>query len=128
MSKIYQPKCDNWIEHNVYMQIIFIIRDYDRMIEEYRDLLEESPNPPDGQPRGSGTGDPTARKVFKAVNISDKIKAIDKAIEYTPKEYCDPILENIKTGKPFPDYANRKTWTKWKGRFIRIVGENLYLI
>lgn len=127
MSRVYQPQLnnDNWIPHELYMQIIHIIRDYDRMKSELNDLIEESPAPSDGQPRGTQTSDPTVRKALKVSVTSDKIRAVEKAIASIPEEYQDDILENIKHNKPFPDYGNRKTWSKWKGRLIRNVGINL---
>ena len=130
MSKIYQPKhnSDNWIPHELYMQIIHIVRDYDGMVERLQDKLEESPAPSDGQPRGTGTSDPTFNKAQKISVLHDRITAIDSAVKMVPEEYREGILDNIRFNKPFPDYASMKTWTRWKGRLIKRIGENLYLL
>lgn len=130
MAKIYQPRKnnENWIPHTLYMRVICAIRDYDRMVDEYNDKLAESPAPADGMPHSTQIGDPTSRKAFKVETLHDNIVAIDEAVNSVPLEYRQPILDNIKYNVAFPDYANRKTWIKWKGRLIRRAGENLNLI
>lgn len=110
------------------MQIIYIIRDYDRLKASQDDLILESPPPPDGMPRGSGTGDPTANKASKIEKVHDEVKAIEKAMNGIPVEYLQPILDNIKEGTRFPDYANYKTWKNYKRILIRKVGENLDML
>lgn len=128
MSKVYQPKTEKWIPHNLYMQIIYIIRDYDRLKASIDDKILESPPPPDGMPRGSGTGDPTANRARKLELLMEQIRGIENAIRCIPEEYRQPILDNIKNYTRFPDYADRKTWSRWKGALIRKVGENLNML
>lgn len=128
MPKIYQPKPDRWIPHNLYMQIIYIIRDYDRLKASQDDVILESPPPPDGMPKGNGTGDPTSSKAFKLAMEHDKVGGIEKAMKTIPPEYLHPILDNINNQTKLPDYADRKTWSRWKGTLIRRVGENLNML
>lgn len=110
------------------MQIIYIIRDYDRLKVSQEDIILESPPPPDGMPRGSGPGDPTANKASKYAKERDKVRGIEKAMQSIPPEYLQPILDNIKESARFPDYANYKTWKTWKRILIRKVGENLEML
>lgn len=127
MGKIYQPSQDKWIPHNLYMRIIYIIRDYERLRIQRDDILEESPAPPDGMPRGTGTSDPVFQKTLKLEALSEEVKSIESAINAIPEEYRRGVLDNI-NGVRFPDYADLKTWKVWKRRLIYKVGENLKLL
>ena len=124
--KDYKPV--NWIEHSLYMRIIYTIRDLDRLKEEHDLIIEESPMPPDGQPRGTGTSDPTFSKANKVLRLHDDIVAVESALQSIPEEYRKGLMRNIINRERFPEYADRKTWSKWKRRFIQKVGENLGLL
>ena len=97
--KDYKPV--NWIEHSLYMRIIYTIRDYDRLKETHDLLIEESPPPPDGMPRGTVTGDPTYAKALKVERYHDDILAVDRALNMIPEEYRKGVMQNIvKREKP----------------------------
>lgn len=128
MSKIYQPKSVKWIPHNRYMQIIYIIRDYDRLKVSINDVIEESPPPPDGMPRGNGTGNPTANKAAKLERVHEELRGIERAINTIPEEYRQSVLNNIQHNIRFPDYADYKTWKTWKRLLVQRVGENLNML
>lgn len=61
-----------------------------------QDIIDESPLPPDGQPKGNGTGNPTERKTIKIsermstrriLTTEKKIKGIERAMQrLTPEE------------------------------------------
>jgi len=116
MARIYTPKeSEKWIPHNLYMSIIYQIRDYDRQKAEL-DAFRESAD------RGHN---PTERKGIKIVQMGRTVSAIEHALEDIPKEYRPDVWAHIVNGAPYPDYANIKTWRKYKLLFIRLVGENL---
>ncbi len=116
MAKVYQPiESEKWIPHNLYMAIIYHIRDYDRQkaeLEGYRQSSDKGRNP-------------TEKKGVKLAQMSRMISAIDHAIETVPEEYRSGIWEHIVNDKPYPDYAGAKTWRRWKLVLIRKIGENL---
>lgn len=80
----------------VYNIAIWMIRDYDRMME----------NPE-----------------FYA----DKINVIDEAIKAIPSEYMPGIWDNITQRKPFPEYAHRTTFSRYKSKFLMEVVTSLNL-
>ena len=110
----------------VYHQTIWLIRDYARMIEQMNDILLSSPAPADGQPRGSRSYrvSETTIKVEKRETLRKKTTAIESALKIIPEEYRKPIWDNIQERKPYPLYADRTTYCRWKSRFIYNVAIN----
>lgn len=64
---------------DLYRQTLWMIKGYDRMKTEYDNAIWDSPEPPDGQPRGSNTGDPTSREGLKRAELFRKLQAIEQA-------------------------------------------------
>lgn len=60
-------------------QVIWLVKDYDRMKAEYDNTIWNSPAHPDGQPRGRNSGDPTSREAMKRAELSRKLQAIEQA-------------------------------------------------
>jgi len=117
-----------YIPHELFMQAVYLIKDYDRIKAEY-DAIPEATSTSDGQPRGSGISDTTQRKALKREQLSHRIKAIDDAANLMPEEYRKHIINNIKYEINYPlDYANKNTWTNWKKRFILGICERMYWI
>lgn len=67
------------------------------------DIIDESPEPADGQPKGNGVGKPTERKAIKIyektgtkrlIKIEKNINAIEKAFKRLPEEEME-IVELI---------------------------------
>lgn len=72
----------------------------------------------DGQPRGSGTSDPTARDTDERLRYHDDVKAVEKALSKIPQEYQEGIYNAVIYRKHYPDYAGLNTWKRWRQRFI----------
>ena len=79
----------------VYMQTIWILRDYPRMRQEADAILHESPPPPDGQPRGTGKGDDVFTKAARREDLLRKTSAIENALGSIPKEYRQGVWRNV---------------------------------
>lgn len=122
----YQPQHKNpyILPHNLYMQTLYLIRDYDRLKREYVDSIEETPSK-DGQPRGTRIPDPTASKAIQLENISQKLGAIERSLEMVPVEYRNHVLCKILYGTRYPDYASRNTWSMHRCRFIHNVAKRM---
>ena len=74
------------LDPDVYSRCVATAKGYYRMLQRQREIEEEiihETHAPDGQPRGSGTGDPTARKVEKILQRQrendKKIRAVEQA-------------------------------------------------
>lgn len=96
----------------------WLVRDYDNLKAEYEKILEQSSPPPDGQPRGTRSGDPTQRSAIALAPVSQKIDAIEKALEEIPEEYRSGVFLHIKDGAPFPDDASSDTYRNWTDAYL----------
>ncbi|MBQ0005103.1 MAG: hypothetical protein KBS68_04485 [Clostridiales bacterium] len=112
----------------VYHTALWIIRDYDRMVEEANDVLLESPSPSDGMPRSSKLVDEVAGKAERRAGYARKIIAIEKALDRIPDEYQRGVWENITKRKAFPKDASRSTYSRNKSKLVYHVAKNLELI
>lgn len=104
------------------------IRDHNRKVKEYKKIVEESPPPPDGQPRGSGTGKPTERDGIRRAELREAIDAVQAALKQVPEEYRKGVWENIFLERRYPDDADPRTYRTYKQRFIYYVAHNMFWI
>lgn len=109
----------------VYNQTLWIIRDYQRMKEEAQAILVESPAPPDGMPKGTGTGDEVFRKAMERDDYIMKIRAIDKSLALIPAEYRKGVWNNITRYDRYPSDASRSTYAEQKSKFVFAVAVEL---
>ena len=126
----YQPHKNNpyWLPNTLYRRVLDTVRDYGRMVEEYKELFHETASG-DGQPRSSSPGDPVERKVERIERLWNDIRAIEMAMIRVPSEYRQGVLRNIQAGGwPVDVPAHLNTWSKWRRRFLYWVAENLKLI
>lgn len=124
----YQRTKNNpyYLEQSTYKLTLAFIRTYPTLRETLVDTIEESPPPPDGMPRGTGTGDSTASKATRIEPLHDDITIIDNALKIIPEEYRQAILDSIINYKPYPLWADRSTFWRWKQRFVFEVYEKKY--
>ena len=126
MPKIYQLTKKNpyVLPENLYRQMLYLIKDYDRIKLLREETLHTTPRS-DGGPRGSGTSDPTFSKAVIRLRIEEDLKAMDKALTLIPEEYAEHIINHARYNVRFPDWADRKTWFKYQSKYIYYVAENL---
>ncbi|MCO7121928.1 hypothetical protein NIA71_08185 [Ihubacter massiliensis] len=123
----YIPKsCE--LPDNLARQVYWLVKDYDRMKLEYDNAIWDSPGPPDGQPRGGNTSDPTSKEAIKRAELFKKIQAIEQSKLEIPEQYREGIWNNIVHRTPYPIIAGRTTWWTYKTKFLRKVAEKLYWI
>ena len=130
MSRDYQAKLNNpyLLPQPLYRMTLAFIRDYPRKLSEYNNICEESPAPPDGQPKGTLTGDPTERAGLRRAKLHDSIKAVDQALALLPEEYRKGVWNNIIHYKRYPDDADPRTYRRYKQMFIYHVAKNNYWV
>lgn len=144
MPRHYQVKKNNpyIMDKDVYMQMFYLIRCYPRLLGRREALLHGSPLPPDGQPRGSGTSNPTEQKAMMLCTIGTQIEAIEQTIVYmrgkysTPERDFDAYEAFMDYGvfcwyrsKPSKDMAPcKKTWYRYRSEFAYHVAKKLNYI
>lgn len=112
----------------VYLTTLWQIRDYYRMKEEAQAILDESPPPPDGMPKGTTVGDMVFNKAVRREQYISKTRAIEETLLIVPKEYRRGVWCNIMRGDPFPLDAHRGTYSEWKSKYIHAVAVKLEII
>ena len=127
----YQRKKKNpyLLPHNVYMQTLYLIRDYERLKDEYNQLLYASSMPCDGQPKGSGgVGRPAENKAVILSGISTKTDAVENALKQIPECYRKGVWNNVLYGWRYPIDADERTYRTYKQRFIYAVAKKMLFI
>lgn len=127
----YQPHKNNpyWLEPSLYKRVLYIVRDYSRMKKKYQEVLNSSPPPSDGLPKGGLPGNPVVAKAEKLDRLYFDLHAIEKALMKVPEDYRHGVMENVESGGwPVDKPAHYKTWLYWRKRFLYFVAENLKLL
>ena len=126
----YQPHKNNpyWLPNTLYRRVLAVVRDYDRMVKEYKEIVHETASG-DGQPRSPVPGDPVERKVERMDRLWQDIRAIEMALIHVPPEYRQGVLKNIQSGGwPVDVPAHYKTWVYWRKKFLFYAAENFHLV
>ena len=128
MPRNYQRKKNNpyLLPHNLYMRVLYIVKDYDRLKDEYHAILDS------GAAAGvvnANTGGapltPTEDKAIRLALISDELHAIEQALMMIPDEYRQGVKHNVMYGAWYPGDADERTYRRWKQCFINQVARRL---
>jgi len=130
MPRNYQRTKNNpyLLPHKLYMRVLYIIKDYDRLKDEYRAIVDFSLPELAGMPGSSETANPTEDKAIKAAAISDELHAIEQALMMVPPEYRQGLMNNIKYRTPYPYTAHYNTWRYWRYKYTWNVAKRLHLV
>lgn len=120
MAKDYKPRAVK-LPYDEYMISLWYIRGYNRRKEEERAILDESAAPSDGMPRSTDISDPVEDKALKRIRLREQNEIVDRALMDIPPEYRRAIWENVVYRKPYPQTANKNTFSLWRVRFITAV-------
>ena len=110
------------------MATIYQIRDYQRMKDEAEAILQASPMPTDGMPKGTAPVNGVEKAAEKREQYIHITRIIEDAMYSIPKEYRKGVWENIQSRKGFPRDADRVTYARYKSRVVYEVAKKLYLI
>lgn len=129
----YQRKKNNKyiLPNALYNQVLWQIRDYYRLKEEYNSIPTESKSVSDidGMPHGHTTGDDgMVNKVEKMRRLSTIIHIIDQERDAIPEEYQQGVWNNIMYRRAYPEGADRTTYARWKSRMIFNIAKRQGLI
>lgn len=131
------------IDKEVYKYIEYELRHFEknkRKLEELRDeIIESSPEPPDGMPKGQGsTGNPTESKVLKLIT-SVSIKKLEDTVDAITTVYSNltedhqqffdwNYVKNAGIVKTCMEvHISEKTYYRWKDTIIDMVATELGL-
>ncbi len=126
----YQRKRNNRykLPADLWYRTLYFIRGYERMRAEYDERIDEGMSiGSDSAPVGktNRTGDPTAAKAMKLSDLSEQVRAIERARLAIPYEYVEGIWNNIMNHDPYPRDADPRTYGTWKARFVYEVAKNM---
>ena len=149
MARNYQVESKFKLEHNLYMQILYMVRGYRELKRRKAEILYKGPRPLYEESHESNRKTqkftaPTETKAIVLAGIDTQLSAVEKAInvlKYKYKYTC--------TGEPFDalgaflDYGvfcyyrsdpgkelcpAKKTWSRYRSEFCYLVAENLNLV
>lgn len=125
MAKEYQPKTKKYsLPHNVYMQMVYMVRDYERMKAEYKSLLDETP-PPFKDSDGLAV-DPTAEKAIRREDLYRRLKAVESGLASIPEEYRPSIYNNVVYRIRYDDrYTSYRTYGYHKAKMMWTIAHEL---
>ena len=100
-----------------------------------KEIIHGSAGPADGMPRGSGTGDPTARKAERLIvslaRVEEKIRAVEDALDALPDDEAKYLIrKNIFEGVPIKSvdvHMSESTCKRVREAYILRVAVNLGL-
>lgn len=97
------------IDKRLYKYIEYEMYHYDEYKKEIEqkkeEILEGSPAPPDGMPKGNATGNPTERKAMKLsmsvgfAAMEKTVKGIDKALSLLKDEHLKLFIQMYRKGR-----------------------------
>lgn len=131
------------IDKDIYKYVNKELQRYEetkRTLEEDRaGTIDASPTPPDGQPKGNGTGNPTESKALKLITckrlqkMEEVVNAITKIYESLSPEYRKffdvvYIQHYGKVRACIEANLSEKTYYRWKDNIVEAVARELGLI
>lgn len=144
MTRHYQRKQTKsyYIEDkNIYMQMVYMIKDYPELKRRREKILHGSPEPSDGQPKGTKTSNPTEQKALVLCVIDTQIKAIEQVIVELRSKYSKTCAgEPFDAYEAFMDYSVfcyyrskpgkdmapcERTWKRYRKEFVYKLAQKL---
>ncbi len=116
----YQPKNKNpyQLPHNVYMQCLYAVRDYDRLKQEVQDILHDQ----------AGQHDPTGQKAIRRAHLQERCDAIEQALNTIPQEYRRGVIWITQDEGHYPIDASPETYRRWRRRFLYEMAQRLWMV
>lgn len=125
--KEYQRQNEWTLPQDQWNATIWTIRGYYRFKENVEGSIGLSAVAQDGQPHGSGTGDPTAKQGMRLSESYEArmISIIDSALALIPAEYRKGVWDSVMWRKKYPDDAHRNTYGHYKQMFVVAVAQKI---
>lgn len=110
---------------HVYGWVMATIEGYENMKAEYDEMLERSPAPPDGQPRGSNNANSIEESAIRRGDLAKKLKAVEQSLIMIPEEYRSGVWNSLAYKAPYPTQADRTTYWRYKVEFLRGIAKRM---
>lgn len=129
-------KVDERIPADIYWQCVAIAKSYYTMVrrrQEQQEMILQGSPAVDGQPKESGTGDPTARKAERLIAAGErndqKIRAVERAF-FRMRDKCaqDLIRLNLFEGKRMQHITlpiSDRTMKRYRRKYILFLAQEL---
>lgn len=123
----YQRQKNNpyQLPNPVYHQTLWFIRSYRWMQDELNDILLESPSHEEGMPSGSNLVHEAEMKTERRNYLYQRVRVIEESMVVIPEEYRKGIWDNIQSRKSYPMYADRRTYGRWKAKYVWTVATKM---
>lgn len=129
--KTYNPKTGPYVlPRSIYFRIIYLIKDYPRLLSEADALLEATP-PPTETPEIQRQRNLRATETnnLRYATIMADVRDIEEALKETvPPDARRAILASIINGEKYPLDRDRRTYTNYKQKYIHNLAERKHLI
>lgn len=113
---------------HVYGWVMATIEGYEMMKIEYDEILEKSPAPPDGQPRGGNMSKTIEESAIRRCDLAKKLEAVEQSLVMVPEEYRLGLWNNLAHKTPYPAQADRTTYWRYKVKFLRGIAKRMHWI
>jgi len=132
MPREYQKSKNNpyLLPHNLYMRVLYIIKDYDRLKGEYHAILDSgigAGGVVGASPTSNEPPRPTEDVAIRLALVSDELHAIEQALLEIPGEYRAGLMHNIVYGVSCPDFAHYNTWRNQRYKLCYKIAKRLKL-
>lgn len=112
----------------LYNKTLWRIRDYNRLKDVADGIIQQSHEQSEPTGKTNKTSDTVLNAVVKREKYLTEIKTIDECLDLIPQEYRKGIWNNIMYNEPYPIYADRSTYGRWKSKFIHDVAQKLEIV
>ena len=122
----YQRKKGKYVlPRTLYRMTVYQIRDYYRLKERLKDIVDEQPDPRQPHVSGGKKESNVETKSIKRERDNDVVTAIEKAKRLIPEEYRRGVWESVMYNEPYPNDAARETYSRHKSKFVYMVAKYL---
>lgn len=129
--KIYNPKKGVYtLPKSVYYRVLYIVKDYPRLLQDADAMLEATPpqtETPEIQRQRNLRA--TETNNLKYTEIMKDIRDIENALkDAVPDDAQKAILSSIINNTPYPLDKDRRTYSRYKQKFLYILAKERNLI
>jgi len=132
MPKNYQRVKDNpyVLPNNLYMRVVYIVKDYERLKDEYDVAVGYSTPAVNGMPRSQEMNRVTEGKALLIATMFDELYAITEALDVMPREFRDGVFKKLVKGDPWSitTTQTKEMWQRYESIYLYGIAQKLNLI